>query len=165
MRSKKSAEEIKKEGFCAYSTRIDEKKNIIDALKHFGKEKLLTTKGGKGSTVTKAIREVSSEDSERRRSVWATTNKDASCKWWARANPEHISLTLHEINIEPEKIDRYIKEKFGSNCYNIKLKITSRGEDNNFNTGFNCVPPNLIDKVEKCKQCQYTSQEHKNKIR
>ncbi len=40
-RSKKSIEELKKEGFCAYVSPEDEAKLIIDALKHFGKEKLL----------------------------------------------------------------------------------------------------------------------------
>lgn len=157
MRSKKSPEQIKKEGFCAYSTPIDEKKNIVDALRYFGKEKLPTTEGRKGDRVRGAIREIKEPE---RRVVWATTNKDAPCAWWSRSNPEHISLTLSQIDIEPEKIDKYLREKFGNNCYNVKLKITSRGGSSNFNTGINCIPPNLIDKVEECKKCQFTGREH-----
>ena len=158
IRSKKSPQQIKKEGFCAYGTPIDERKNIIDALKYFGKEKFLTTEGRKGDRVRGAIREI--KDPERR-VVWATTSKDASCTWWSHSNPEHISLTLHQIDIEPEKIDKYLREKFGDNCYNIGLKMTSRVEHTNFNTGINCIPPNLINSVEKCEQCKFTGKEHK----
>ena len=158
IRSKQSPEQIKKEGFCAYGTVVDERKNIIDALKYFEKEKFLTTEGRKGDRVRSAIREI--KDPERR-VVWATTNKDAACAWWSHSNPEHISLPLHQIDIEPEKIDKYLKEKFGNNCYNIKLKMTSRVESTNFNTGINCIPPNLIENVEKCEQCKFTGKEHK----
>jgi len=160
-RSNKTPEQIKKEGFCVYGSSVDERKNIVEALRYFGKEKLLTTEGRRGDRVRSAIREISDPYSDSRRSLWATTEKDAPCKWWAHSNPEHISLTLHQIDIEPEKIDKYLKEKFGTNCYNIKLKITARGEALNFNTGLNCIPPNLIESIEKCKQCQYTGREHK----
>lgn len=157
MRSKKSVDQIKKEGFCAYSTPVDEKKNIIDALRYFGKEKLLTTKGGKGDRVRGAIREILEPE---RRLVWATTDKDIACAWWSHSNPEHVSLTLHQIDIEPEKIDKYLREKFGSNCYNVKLKMTSSEENPNFNTGINCIPPSFIVNVEKCKECKFTGKEH-----
>lgn len=89
MRSKKSADQIKREGFCAYGSPIDERKNIIDALRHFGKEKLLTTEGRKGYRVRSTIREIHEPE---RRIVWATTEEDAPCSWWAHSNPEHISL-------------------------------------------------------------------------
>ncbi len=158
MRSKKSADQIKKEGFCAYGSPIDEKKNIIEAIRHFGKEKLLTTEGRKGDRIRGAIREIREPE---RRVVWATTTKDAPCEWWAHSNPEHISLTLHQIDIDPEKIDRYLGEKFGYNCYNVKLKMTAQGQYPNFNIGINCVPPNLIDSTEKCKWCKFTGKEHK----
>lgn len=158
MRSKKSPEQIKKEGFCAYGTVVDERKNIIDALRYFGKEKLLTTEGRKGDRVRCAIREIKNPE---RRVVWATTSEDASCAWWSHSNPEHISLTLSMIDIEPEKINKYLKEKFGSNCYNVKLKMTSRGTSGNFNTGINCIPPYFIDSIEECKQCKFTGKEHK----
>lgn len=158
MRSKKTQEQIKKEGFCSYGTVVDEKRNIINALRYFGKEKLIATKGRKGDIVRDAIREISGEG---RRNTRATADKDAPCKWWSSANPEHISLTLHQVGVEPEKIDKYPREKFGNNCYNAKLKITSRGQSANFNTGINCIPPSLIDSIETCKQCKYTGQEHK----
>ena len=38
MRSKKSAEQIEKEGFCSYGSPEEGKKNVIDALKYFGKD-------------------------------------------------------------------------------------------------------------------------------
>jgi hypothetical protein len=158
MRSKKSADQIKREGFCAYGSFIDEKKNIVNALIYFGKEKLLTTEGRKGYRVRSAIREIRDPQ---RRVVWTTTNKDAPCAWWSHSNPEHISLPLHQIDIDPEKIDKYLSEKFGHDCYNVKLKMTARGQYPNFNTGINCIPPNLIDSIEKCKECKFTGKEHK----
>jgi hypothetical protein len=159
MRSKKSADQIKREGFCAYGSPIDEKKNIVDALRYFGKEKLLTTEGRKGDRIRSTIREIQEPS---RRVVWATTSQDAPCAWWAHANPEHTSLPLHQIDIEPEKIDKYLREKFGSNCYNVKLKMIARGQYPNFNTGINCIPPNLIDGIETCKECKFTGKEHKH---
>lgn len=74
MRSKKSADQIKREGFCAYGSSIDEKKNIIDALRYFEKEKLLTTEERKGDRVRSATREIREPE---RRVVWATTSQEA----------------------------------------------------------------------------------------
>lgn len=158
IRTNKTPEQIKKEGYCKYGTKIDMKKEIKLALKHFGKEKLTTTQGRKGDLVRSMIREVSDKE---RRNIWTTTNPKAGCEWWAHASPEHISLLLHQINIEPEKIDKYLSEKYGKNCYNIKLKMTSLGSNPNFNTGLDCIPPNLIDSIEECKDCKYTEKEHK----
>ena len=45
MRSKKSAEQIEKEGFCSYGSPEEGKKNVIDALKYFGKDRLLHSQG------------------------------------------------------------------------------------------------------------------------
>ena len=158
IRTKKSPEQIKKEGFCKYGTEIDMKKEIMDALKYFGKEKLATVEKGKGYLVQSMIREVSGKT---RRNVWATTHEEAVCEWWASASPEHISLLLQLIGIEPEKIDKYLSERFGNNCYKVKLKITAE-PSSNFNTGLDCIPPNLIDKIEEC-ECKYTGKEHKKK--
>lgn len=158
IRSKKTSDQIKKEGFCTFSTKVDMKKEIMLALKYFGKEKLATIEKGKGYFVQNMIREVSGES---RRNIWATTRKEAGCEWWSQANPEAVSLLLYHIDIEPEKIDKYLSERFGNNCYNIKLKITSE-PSSNFNTGLDCMPPNLIDKIEEC-ECKYTGKEHKKK--
>lgn len=163
MRSKRTPEDIKKEGFCSYGTPIDERINIIDALKHFGKEKLLTVKGGKGYRVRSIMDEVMRDLGKNRLNTWATTDKEAACEWWAHANPEHITLVLDAAGVEPEEIEKYLKEKFGSNCYNIKLKITSLGTNPNFNTGLNCIPPSLIKKIEECNECRYTGKAHKKK--
>ena len=159
MRSKRTPEQIKKEGFCTkFITNIEMKREIILALKHFGKEKLATVGEGKGYLVQSMIREALSK---RRNFIWATTREVAGCEWWSQANPEIISLLLQQIDIEPEKIDKYLSEKFGNNCYNVKLKITSKSNPN-FNTGLDCIPPSLIDKIEKC-ECKYTGKAHKKK--
>jgi hypothetical protein len=160
LRSKKTPEQIKKEGFCTFATPIDARKNIIDSLKFFGKEKLLTVKGGKGYRVRGLVEEVNRNLGQNRLNIWATTDKDAGCRWWAHANPEHVSLALDAAGVEPENIDKYLNEKFGRNCYNIKLKIKSMGENFNFNTGLNCIRPNLIESIEECKECKYTRKEH-----
>jgi len=160
IRTNKTIKQIKKEGYCKYGTKVDIKKEIVLALKYFGKEKLVTTHSGKGDLVRNMIREVSEKG---RRNIWTTTNPEAGCAWWAHASPEHISLLLNYAEIKPEKIDKYLSEKYGKNCYNIKLKMTSLGHNLNFNTGLECIPPNFIDSIEECKKCKYTGKEHKNK--
>ncbi len=159
IRTKKTIEQIKKEGFCTFGTGVDMKKEVMLALKHFGKEKLATVERGKGYLVQSMLREISGKE---RRNIWATTSEEAGCMWWAHANPEAISLLLHQIDIEPKEIDKYLSERFGKNCYNIKLKMTSLGSSPNFNTGLDCMPPNLIDTIEECEECKYTGKAHKN---
>jgi len=166
MRSKRTPENIKKEGFCSYGTPIDEKKNIVDALKHFGKEKLLTTsreQGGKSYRVRSIVDEIMYKLGKHRLNTWATTSKEAPCSWWSHANPEHISLVLDAAGVNADEIEEYLKDKFGSNCYNVKLKITSLGTNPNFNTGLNCIPSSLIDLIEECEECKYTGKEHKKR--
>ncbi len=158
IRTNKTPEQIKKEGFCSFGTKVDWKKEAISALKYFGKEKLATVRRGKGYLVRSMLEEVKGK---MRGDIWATSDKEAACRWWAHANPESISLLLHQIDIEPDKIDKYLSERYGKNCYNIKLKMTSLGSTTNFSTGLKCIPPNLIDSIEECKECKYTGKEHK----
>ncbi len=157
LRTNKTSEQIKKEGFYKYGTKVDMKNEIMSALRYFGKEKLATSNKGKGYLIQSMLKEVSDKN---RRNIWATTDEEAGCRWWAHASPEHISLLLHQINIEPEKIDKYLSEKYGKNCYNIKLKMTCLGTNPNFNTGLDYIPPNFIDSIEECKDCEYTGKEH-----
>ena len=163
IRTKKTEDQIKKEGFCTFATKVDMKREIVLALKYFGKEKLLTVtpSGGRFGRVRRYVEQA---ESKTRRNIWASTDKEAACRWWSQANPEIISWMLHDIEIPPEKIDKYLSERFGSNCYNIKLKITSRGHSADFNTGLDCMPPNLIEKIEEC-ECKYTGKEHTLKKR
>jgi len=158
IRTNKTPEQIRKEGFCKYGTKVDMKNEIMSALRYFGKEKLATIEKGKGYLVQSMLREISYKG---RRNIWTTTSKKAGCMWWAHASPEHISLLLGQIDIEPEKIDKYLSERYGKHCYNIKLKITSLGSNPNFNTGLDCIPPNFIDTIEECNDCKYTGKEHK----
>lgn len=157
LRTNKTIEQIKKEGFCTFGTKVDMKKEVMLALKYFGKEKLATVSKGKGYYAQSMLRDVSSKY---RRTIWATNDKEAACRWWAHANPESISLLLQQIDIPPEKVDKYLSERFGKNCYNIKLKMTSYPSPN-FNTRLECVSPNLIDSIEECKDCKYTGKERK----
>jgi hypothetical protein len=170
MRSKKSADQIKKEGFCAYGSPVDEKKAIMDALKYFGKEKILHQQSTKGELVRSQINEITEKSGKGRLVVWGTTASAAACDWWARANPEHISLTLQHAGVDETDIARYLDEHYGTNCYQVELelKLTETqkkqlrlGSPLNFNTGKRCISPNEIKDVKKCKTCKFTSQVEK----
>jgi len=156
MRSKKTEDQIQREGFCSYGSPIDEARHIISALRHFGREKLITANSGRSVRIRQLIAEV--RLSKGRLNTWASTDINATCSWWSRANPEHVSLALNFAGISEKVIDRYLKETFGNNCYSVELKMTSLHPERNFNTGLNCVPPNLIRKVKKCKTCDYSGQ-------
>ena len=144
MRSKKSAEQIKREGFCAYNTNIDIKRNVINSLKFFGKEQVLSSSGRTGQLVRFHLHKDSPLN---RRNIWATTRKDIATDY-ALTSPEHVSMILQNVGIPKENIVRYLREKQGSNCHVIKLKLTSLGPNINFNTGLNCVSPHFIDSIE-----------------
>lgn len=168
MRSKKSAEQIKKEGFCSYGSPVDEKKAIIDALKHFGKEIILHQQSRKGELVRSQINEITEKHGKGRLSTWATTEKDAPCNWWARANPEHISLALGHSGVSEKDTAKYLDDKYGKNCYNVELDLKSTEDIErrskfgsssiNYNTNKNCIKPSEIKDVKKCKSCNYTYQ-------
>lgn len=160
IRTNKTPDQIKRHGFCVtYLTPVDAKKEVLTALRHFGKEKLLTLSGGKGSLIRQ---ELEMMKSAHRRNVWATTEEKSVCEWWANANPEHISQVLQFADINPNDINRYLNEKYGKNCLEIKMKIDTLGTNSNFNTGLSCIPPELIDEVKKCKSCVYTGVAHAN---
>ncbi len=160
MRSKKSAEQLKKEGFCSYGSSVDEKKAVVDALKHFNKEKFLHGHGHKSFLIKREIEHVM----DKRRSTYATVAKEAPCNWWARANPENISLVLGYVGVKEKDVDKYLGEKYGKNCYNVELdlKLSDREKEElkynqiNFNTGKRCIKPSEIKDVKKCKSCEYT---------
>lgn len=159
MRSFKSPEQIKKEGFCAYDPKSDLSKDIIDALKHFKKESILKENEYDihAETIRMNIRTIKDPS---RKVVWTTTYEDRPCSWWAHANPEHISESLKHAGVDPIEIDRYLKEKYGNRCYNVKLKMTGKYEGKNISTEFNCIPPELIDSVIECDSCKYTGKYH-----
>ena len=156
MRSKKSEEEILRNGFCAYKSPVDESREIRLALKFFGKENLLSSHSSRGYRIRMLMNEM--RLSKRRLNAYASTNIDATCNWWARANPEHVSLALNFAGIPDNVIDRYLKDRFGENCYTVELKLTSKESNPNFNLGMNCIPPNLIRTVKKCRSCDYSGQ-------
>lgn len=172
MRSKKTAEQIKSEGFCSYGSPVDEKKSIINALKYFGKEKLLHQQSQKGTLIRGIIDEITEKYSKGRLSTWATTVKETPCDWWARANPEHISLALGYAGISEKDIAKYLSDKYGKNCYNVELNLplderqkeTLKYNNINFNTGKRCIKPFEIKAVLKCKTCDYTNQSIKDNL-
>ena len=159
MRSKKSPEQIRREGFCAYDPNADLSKDIIDALRHFKKENILREDESNidAETIRTNIRTIRDPF---RKATWATTYSDRPCGWWAHANPEHISESLSHAGISPTEIDKYLREKYGDRCYNVKLKLTKEYQWKNANTEINCIPPELIDSVEECKDCRYTGKYH-----
>jgi len=164
MRSKKSAEQLKKEGFCSYGSPVDEKKAIVNALKYFNKEKVLHQQSTKGELVRSMINEITEKQSKGRLSTWATSVEKATCDWWSRANPEHISLVLGHVGIDEKHIDEYLNEVYGKNCYSVELnlKLTElqqkilRHTFTNFNTNKRCILPSEIKEVRKCKSCDYS---------
>lgn len=89
MRSKKTAEQIKREGFCVY-TENNEPEAILRALKAFGKE-VNNIKGYDGDLIKMNIETV---NDPHRKVTWASADRTAACGWWANANPEHISDSL-----------------------------------------------------------------------
>ena len=166
-RSNKSIEELKKEGFCAYGSPEDETKSIIDALKQFGKEKLLKKRDTAGWLIQNQLEQISEKQRKGRLSTYATTTEEAPCKWWARANPEHISLVLNAAGVKEEEIDKYLKEKYGKNCYIIELDLALTKEQEeelefrylDYNTGKNCISPEEIKEIRKCKSCNYSNKQ------
>lgn len=168
MRSKKTAKQIKEEGFCSYGSPVDEKKAIVDALKHFGKEKILHKKGTTKDMISNQLQIMSNTKFGKlpgnRLSTYATTIPEASCNWWARANPEHISLILGHAGVSEKDTAKYLDEKYGKNCYRVELNLNldetqkRRLYENkaNFNTNKICIKPSEIKDVKKCKSCNYT---------
>lgn len=171
-RSDKSAEELKKEGFCAYGSPEDETNSIIDALKHFGKEKLLKKRDTAGWLIQNQLEQISEKQRKGRLSTYATTVEDAPCKWWARANPEHISLVLDVAGVKDKDIDKYLKEKYGKNCYTIELDLALTKEQEeelefrylDYNTGKRCILPSEIKEIRKCKNCNYSNRQIEDNI-
>jgi len=145
-RTKESVEDITKRGFCTLLP-VNYKKSIIDALKYFGKEKIITTSGMRGDYIRQLISEVSNPD---RASIYASTDSNSSCLW-ANRNPEHISLALEGAGISQENIDKYLIEKFGT-CKIIEL-IDTYPKNINLNLLKRCIKPEEIKKVEKCDRC------------
>lgn len=171
-RSNKSIEELKKEGFCAYGSPEDETRLIIGALRHFGKEKLLKKRDATGILIQNQLEQISEKQRKGRLSAYATTAEEAPCNWWARANPEHISLILNSAGVDDKEIDKYLKEKYGKNCYNIELDLALTKEQEeelefryiDYNTGKRCISPAEIKEIRKCKSCNYSNKQIENNI-
>lgn len=160
IRTNKTADQITRDGLCVtYRTSVDAKIEVINALRYFGKEKLLTSSGGKGSLIRN---ELNAMKSPHRRNIWATTEKDSVCEWWANANPEHISQVLQFADVDTRDINKYLNENYGKNCLEIELKMNTLGSNPNFNTGLSCISPDMIASIRKCKSCIYTGASHTN---
>ena len=102
----KNPERIRKEGICTFRTLIDTRREIIIALKYFGKHKLLYTVGGRGELIRGQLIEM--QDPARRTIYLTSMGKEAACSWATR-NPEFVSLTLSNIDISNEEIYRYLR--------------------------------------------------------
>lgn len=164
MRSRKTAEQIKREGFCSY-TENNESEAILRALKAFGKE-VNHIKGYDGDLIRMNIETV---NDPHRKVTWASADRTAACGWWAHANPEHISDSLFHAGVEPEQINEYLNENYGNKCYAAKLKkyveMSPANPPPNVSIDMNCIPPEMIDKVKECGFCDYDKARKLNKHR
>lgn len=142
----KNPERIRKEGICSFRTLIDTRREIIIALKHFGKYKLLYTAGGRGDLIRAHIRKM--QDPTRRTIYLTSVGKEAACSWATR-NPEFVSLTLSNVDISNEDIFRYLTDRYGE-PYIIKLKETYPIKETNICSYQRCLLPEEIESIERC---------------
>lgn len=154
VRSHKTADQIKNEGFCAYGE--NEKQNIIEALKFFGKQDSINQKGYDGDLIRMNLETI---DKPHRKVAYASADRTAACGWWAHANPEHISDSLLHAGVDPEKINEYLNRIYGKDCYAIKLKqrieFSPANPPPNVSLNKNCVHPEMIEDVRHCGFCDY----------
>jgi len=154
MRSKKTADQIKKEGFCSYNEN-NEAETILRALKVFNKNPD-NIKGYDGDLIRMNIETV---NTPHRKVTWASADKTAACGWWAHANPEHISDSLFHAGVEPRQINDYLNKQYGNKCYSVKLRkhveMSPANPPPNVNIGLNCIPPEMIEEVRKCGFCDF----------
>lgn len=164
MRSKKTSEQIKKEGFCSY-TENNEAEAILRALDTFGKDPN-NIKGYDGDLIRMNIETV---NKPHRKVTWASADRTAACGWWSHANPEHISDSLYHAGVEPRKINEYLNTQYGNKCYVVKLRkhieMSPANPPPNVSTGINCIPPDTIDEVRECGFCNYDKARKLNRRR
>ena len=164
MRSNKTSEQIKKDGFCSY-TENNEAESILKALRTFGKDPT-NIKGYDGDLIRMNINTINDPN---RKVTWASADRTSACRWWAHANPEHISDSMYHAGIDPRQINEYLNNHYGKKCYVIKLKkrveMSPANPPPNVNIGLNCIPPDMIDKVSECGFCNYDKARKLNKQR
>lgn len=144
-RRRETPEEVKAKGICTFKSEVEGRLQIIQALRHFGKEKLLTTTGTTGQHLQSLMAEISSR---RRRVIWATTLEDRVCGWSAR-NPEIVLLALSAAQVPSSDIAKYLRGKYGR-CYKIKLRHTVPINYPNIPLNSMCLKPEDIESVEEC---------------
>jgi len=153
-RSKLSPEEIRKHGVSTLTNPLDARKEIVYALRFFGKEYLLRSSSQAGQTVRGFIEEMSRSE---RRSVWVSTFGDRACNWSMR-NPEFLSLALRFAGVNDKDIFSYLDRRFGHR-YSIKLKLTWPVQTTNSNTGTSFIPGEFIESVSNCDNVPYPARE------
>lgn len=142
----KNPERIRREGICSFRTLIDTRREIIIALKYFGKQKLLYTAGSRGELIRALITEM--QDPTRRTIYLTSMGEEAACSWATR-NPEFVSLTLSNVGISNKDIYRYLTDRYGE-PYVIKLKETYPVKETNICSYQRCLLPGEIESVESC---------------
>jgi len=144
----KNPEKIKDKGICyRFETRIDAKKAIEDALKHFGKEKLMRSEGYKGDLIRSFVRSVESPE---RRVIYLSScdNEEIPC-FWADQNPEFVSHVLEIAGVNRDDAKKYLSEKYGD-PHIIEMNETYPVEDRNINSHQRCITPDEIKKIKRC---------------
>jgi len=165
MRSRRTAEQIKREGFCSYNE-PNEAQAILRALNFFGKRVEDLPEGFSKDTIKMNIETV---DTPRRKATYASADRTAACGWWAHANPEHISESLYRADVDPRYINKYLNRQYGDKCYVVKLKkyveMSPVNPPPNVSIEQNCIPPEMIDDVRECGFCNYAEARKMNKGR
>jgi len=123
-RSFLSPEVIAKEGVGTYADEAQVDKEIRSALRHFGKEHLVSPKSG--SKLSRYIEREKREfpqfhyGSEARRQIYLTTQPE-ECFMWASGFPSVVRDTLVRAGVPGRKIKQYLDEKYGRR---VRLKLS-----------------------------------------
>lgn len=169
-RRKETPEEIKRKGFCTWSNPVDVLHEVVEALDHFGKLDKIKDEMvqnqlshicrfgyGKGFYV-----DVENEESQMQwgkgwHPLSGKTRFTRTCSY-ANNNPEVVSSTLACAGVEPEKINQYLREKYGK-PYAIKLKGTIKTFPMlNLQTPCLCFEPEDIEEVYECPEVEEAQQ-------
>lgn len=142
-RSKKSIDDIQKSGVGYYHRSMNEaKKDIDEALDHFGKEHPDEEYGYIGGL----------EGSGSRWNIWVSLYEDAPDSW-AKMSPEIVSVNLEFNEIPVNDIMKYNSAKYGRPVVVKTIMDVSASSifsnPSNINTGRNTISPNQILEIRE----------------
>lgn len=118
-RQKLSAEEIKEKGIVTYKSGSQAEKEVLKALKYFGKENYARFPN-KGAIVQSILNEARAT---RRPFFSCTPWEEATSSWSSRA-PELVCLALDGAGVSKKDTKKYLDETYGKR---YKLKVNLKG--------------------------------------